>query len=64
MTTADNIRWEIRQRTDRIAEANKSIGNLTRHVALLKEEKDRIAGEVRTLRADLQKIEPDKVATV
>jgi len=60
MTTADNIRWEIKQRTDRIAEATKSIGNLTRHVALLKDEQTRLQQEAKTLRADLLKIEPTK----
>lgn len=58
MSGADNIRWDIRQRTDRIAEANKSIGNLTRHVALLKEEIARLGQEKRALEADLLKLEP------
>lgn len=60
MSTADSIRFEIKQRTDRIAEAKKSIGNLTRHIALLNEEMKRHERDVKTLRADLEKIEPQR----
>lgn len=60
MSTADNIRWDIKQRTNRIAEAKSSIGNLTRHIAALNAEVVKIEREVKSLRADLLIFEPIK----
>ncbi len=60
MSAADTIRFEIKQHTDLIAERKKSIGNLTRHIALLKEEVARLESDAVSLKADLLKLEPLK----
>ncbi len=64
MSAADTIRYEIKQRTDLIAERKKSIGNLTRHVALLKDEVARLELDAVNLKADLKKLEPIKDAVL
>lgn len=64
MSAVDYIREDIRFRTDRIAEAKKSIGNLTAHIALLKTQMADYESELVTLRADLKRLDPIKVVSL
>lgn len=64
MSAVDYIREDIRFRTDKIAEAKRSIGNLTAHIALLKTQVAEYEGELVTLRTDMKRLDPIKVVSL
>lgn len=64
MSAVDYIREDIRFRADRIAEAKRSIGNLTHHIALLKTQVATYESELITLRADLKRLDPIKAVSL